>query len=142
MLFVVAVGTASPVTGVHPYEHTSQHDPKPVVGKELDHFVTPIKSTASDPGNAVVWVLVSFIASIRLLVDWNVKGWRWAEVPWVIRAGKGLAQTVTEAVFEFTRPPRPLFAATHQRPGPNRLRSRTRPGNTRTPQCNPPVRLS
>lgn len=63
-------------------------------------------------------------AALRLEVD----SWRWAGVPWIIRAGKGLATTVTEAVFEFARPPRLLFADKDFRPGPNRLTFRTKPG--------------
>lgn len=62
-------------------------------------------------------------AAVRLEVD----SWRWAGVPWIIRAGKGLASTVTEAVVEFVRPPRPLFAAADCHPGPNRLTFRTKP---------------
>ena len=62
-------------------------------------------------------------AAIRLQID----SWRWAGVPWIIRAGKGLASTVTEAVVEFARPPRPLFADSHCRPGPNQLTFRTKP---------------
>lgn len=62
-------------------------------------------------------------AAVRLLVD----SWRWAGVPWIIRAGKGLASTVTEAVVEFARPPRPLFADATCRPAPNRLTFRTKP---------------
>ncbi|MDH3725905.1 MAG: glucose-6-phosphate dehydrogenase [Myxococcales bacterium] len=61
--------------------------------------------------------------AVRLEVD----SWRWAGVPWIIRAGKGLASTVTEAVVEFARPPRPLFADSDCRPGPNRLTFRTKP---------------
>lgn len=62
-------------------------------------------------------------AAIRLQID----SWRWAGVPWIIRAGKGMASTVTEAVVEFSRPPRPLFADAESRPGPNRLTFRTHP---------------
>lgn len=61
--------------------------------------------------------------AMRLEVD----SWRWAGVPWIIRAGKGLASTVTEAVVEFARPPRPLFADADCRPGPNRMTFRTKP---------------
>jgi glucose-6-phosphate 1-dehydrogenase len=61
--------------------------------------------------------------AVRLELD----SWRWAGVPWIIRAGKGLASTVTEAVVEFARPPRPLFADADCRPGPNRLTFRTKP---------------
>ena len=63
--------------------------------------------------------------AVRLELD----SWRWAGVPWIIRAGKGLASTVTEAVVEFARPPRPLFADVDCRPGPNRLTFRTKPGD-------------
>jgi glucose-6-phosphate 1-dehydrogenase len=62
-------------------------------------------------------------AAIRLEVD----SWRWAGVPWIIRAGKALESTVTEAVVEFERPPRPLFADADCRPGPNRMTFRTKP---------------
>ena len=62
-------------------------------------------------------------AAVRLEVD----SWRWAGVPWIIRAGKGMAATVTEATIEFERPPRPLFADSACRPGPNRLTFRTKP---------------
>lgn len=62
-------------------------------------------------------------AAVRLEID----SWRWAGVPWIIRAGKGLSSTVTEAVVEFVRPPRLLFAAAESRPGPNRLTFRTKP---------------
>lgn len=62
-------------------------------------------------------------AAVRLEVD----SWRWAGVPWVIRAGKGMARTTTEAVVEFAKPPRPLFADADCEPGPNRLTFRTKP---------------
>lgn len=57
----------------------------------------------------------------------EIDSWRWAGVPWVIRAGKGLKRTVTEAVVEFREPPRPLFADPDCHPGPNRLVFRTKP---------------
>jgi glucose-6-phosphate 1-dehydrogenase len=62
-------------------------------------------------------------AAMRLEVD----SWRWAGVPWIIRAGKCLAETVTEAVVEFAGPPRLLFADEDGAPGPNRLTFRTKP---------------
>ncbi|HEX6946950.1 MAG TPA: glucose-6-phosphate dehydrogenase [Acidimicrobiia bacterium] len=62
-------------------------------------------------------------AAIRLEID----SWRWAGVPWIIRAGKGLSRTVTEAAVEFRAPPRPLFASADEEPGPNRLVFRTKP---------------
>ncbi len=62
-------------------------------------------------------------AALRLEID----SWRWAGVPWTIRAGKGMAKTVTEGVIEFLPPPRPLFADARCLPGPNRLSFRTKP---------------
>ena len=64
----------------------------------------------------------TFVAT-RLEID----SWRWAGVPWVIRAGKGLASTVTEAVVEFNRPPRMLFAGADSAPGANRIAFRSKP---------------
>jgi glucose-6-phosphate 1-dehydrogenase len=75
-----------------------------------------------EPGVAVGSDTETYTA-VRLELD----SWRWAGVPWIIRAGKGLASTVTEAVVEFARPPRPLFADADCRPGPNRLTFRTKP---------------
>ncbi|CAN5552516.1 glucose-6-phosphate dehydrogenase [soil metagenome] len=46
----------------------------------------------------------TFIAA-RLEID----SWRWAGVPWYVRAGKGLHAGATEAVVEFHSPPRLLF---------------------------------
>jgi glucose-6-phosphate 1-dehydrogenase len=66
---------------------------------------------------------VETYAAVKLEID----SWRWAGVPWIIRAGKGLASTVTEAVVEFVRPPRPLFADHKLLPSPNRLVFRTKP---------------
>ncbi|MEO5941551.1 MAG: glucose-6-phosphate dehydrogenase [Candidatus Limnocylindrales bacterium] len=58
----------------------------------------------------------------------EIDTWRWAGVPWVIRAGKALERTVTEAIVEFRRPPATLFADSGGRPpSPNRLRFRMKP---------------
>jgi glucose-6-phosphate 1-dehydrogenase len=55
--------------------------------------------------------------------------WRWAGVPFYIRAGKGMAMTATEVLVEFRDPPTRLFApangtGTH----PNHLVLRMKPG--------------
>ncbi len=39
----------------------------------------------------------------------DIESWRWAGVPFFIRAGKGLAATALEAVVELREPPRMLF---------------------------------
>ena len=44
-------------------------------------------------------------AALRLAVD----SWRWEGVPFYVRAGKSLAQTVTEVTIEFKNPPQVVF---------------------------------
>jgi len=77
---------------------------------------------ATEPGVAPDSDTETFFAA-RLQID----SWRWAGVPWVLRAGKGMGSTVTEAVVEFHRPPRMLFADSDSAPGPNRLTFRSKP---------------
>ncbi|MGA2562487.1 MAG: glucose-6-phosphate dehydrogenase [Steroidobacteraceae bacterium] len=48
---------------------------------------------------------VETYAAVRLYVD----SWRWADVPFYIRAGKCMPVTSTEVVVEFRRPPREVF---------------------------------
>jgi len=55
----------------------------------------------------------------------EIESWRWAGVPWLIRAGKELPVSALEATITFTAPPRLLFSrARSTRPTPNRLRFR------------------
>ena len=55
----------------------------------------------------------------------HIDSWRWAGVPFFIRAGKSLADTATEAVVVFRRPPLRLFEETGcPEPERNRLRFR------------------
>jgi glucose-6-phosphate 1-dehydrogenase len=55
----------------------------------------------------------------------EIESWRWAGVPWLIRAGKNLPVTQLEATITFAAPPRLLFSrARNTRPTPNRLRFR------------------
>ena len=53
-----------------------------------------------EPGVAAGSQVETF-AAVRLFVD----SWRWEGVPFLIRAGKRLALTATEAVVKFRRPP-------------------------------------
>lgn len=48
---------------------------------------------------------VETYAAVRLYID----TWRWADVPFFIRAGKCLPVTTTEVVVDFKRPPRETF---------------------------------
>jgi glucose-6-phosphate 1-dehydrogenase len=57
----------------------------------------------------------------------EIDSWRWAGVPWILRAGKGLGSTVTEAVVEFVRPPRMYFTDDREKPGSNRLIFQSKP---------------
>jgi glucose-6-phosphate 1-dehydrogenase len=62
----------------------------------------------------------TFVAT-RMLVD----SWRWAGVPFYLRAGKHLPGSATEAVIELRRPPRLLFAGARAGvPEANRLHFR------------------
>jgi glucose-6-phosphate 1-dehydrogenase len=92
-----------------------QLEPGNVVRGQYDGYL-------EEPGVAAGSDTETYVA-VRLEVD----SWRWAGVPWIIRAGKGLKATVTEATVEFVRPPRLLFAPTGHAPGPNRLTFRTKP---------------
>jgi len=49
---------------------------------------------------------VETFAAVRLFID----SWRWADMPFYIRAGKCLLLTANEVVVEFKRPPRKTFA--------------------------------
>ncbi|MEO6126218.1 MAG: glucose-6-phosphate dehydrogenase [Ilumatobacteraceae bacterium] len=42
-------------------------------------------------------------------MQFEIDSWRWAGVPWYIRAGKGLATAANEVVVEFKEPPAMLF---------------------------------
>jgi glucose-6-phosphate 1-dehydrogenase len=56
----------------------------------------------------------------------RIDNWRWADVPFYLRAGKRLAKRVTEIVFHFKPVPHPLFASSTIRQ-PNALALRIQP---------------
>lgn len=68
----------------------------------------------------------TFVA-VRLEID----SWRWAGVPFIIRAGKGLATTATEVVVEFRQPPSAIFDDGGA-PSANVLRFRMKPDDVIT----------
>ena len=80
----------------------------------------------------------TFVA-LRLDID----SWRWAGVPFYVRAGKCLAATALEAVVELKCPPAPLFAGAECDPAPNlvRLRLGNDGGVTLTVQAKQPGRI-
>ena len=65
-------------------------------------------------------------------LKFEIDSWRWAGVPFYVRAGKSLKKTLTEAVIEFNQPPRMLFAEDGQCPKPNRLVFRMKPDESIT----------
>ncbi|MDD2582203.1 MAG: glucose-6-phosphate dehydrogenase [Desulfuromonadaceae bacterium] len=48
---------------------------------------------------------VETFCALRLFID----SWRWEGVPWYVRSGKFLAETVNEVLVEFKSPPQRLF---------------------------------
>jgi glucose-6-phosphate 1-dehydrogenase len=72
-----------------------------------------------EPGVAPGSTVETF-AALRLEID----SWRWAGVPFFVRAGKSLATTALEAVVELHAPPRLLFSPQGCQPRPNFLRFR------------------
>ncbi|CAN5512523.1 glucose-6-phosphate dehydrogenase [soil metagenome] len=68
---------------------------------------------------------VETYVAVRLDID----SWRWAGVPFYIRAGKHLAVSATEVLVEFKPPPTRFFAAQDApAPHPNHLVFRIKPG--------------
>lgn len=58
----------------------------------------------------------------------HIDNWRWAGVPFYLRAGKRMAATATEVLVEFRRAPRPLFRDPGTPPAhPNRFVFRIKP---------------
>jgi glucose-6-phosphate 1-dehydrogenase len=75
----------------------------------------------NEPGVACDSQVETF-AAVRLHID----SWRWAGVPFYIRAGKRLPVTVTEVFVELKRPPQALFSDAGVVP-PNYFRFRLNP---------------
>lgn len=59
----------------------------------------------------------------------EIDSWRWAGVPFLIRGGKAMAETVTEALVEFRATPTMMFEDEHlgHKPAPNQLLFRFKP---------------
>jgi glucose-6-phosphate 1-dehydrogenase len=92
-------------------------DPKAVVRGQYDGYQNE-EHVAADSD-------VETFVALRAEID----SWRWAGVPFYIRAGKRLATTATEVLVEFKRPPRLFFARSDtEPPHPNHLLFRLKPG--------------
>jgi glucose-6-phosphate 1-dehydrogenase len=67
---------------------------------------------------------VETFCALRIFID----SWRWAGVPWYLRSGKCLPETVTEILVELKPPPQQLFADSWPAASPsNYLRFRLAP---------------
>jgi glucose-6-phosphate 1-dehydrogenase len=78
-----------------------------------------------EPGVAKSSDVETFCA-LRLFID----SWRWEGVPWYLRSGKYLAETVAEVMVELKPPPQRLFGDSAPRTGPaNYLRFRLSPNS-------------
>lgn len=64
-------------------------------------------------------------AAMRLDIDSP----RWSGVPFFLRAGKAMHETVTEMTIEFKSPPRPLWLDDHDHVPPNSMRIEAKPEN-------------
>lgn len=60
-------------------------------------------------------------------VEFRVENWRWAGVPFYVRAGKRLSRDVTEIAVQFKPTPHTLFARTDARVPPNSIAIRLKP---------------
>lgn len=74
------------------------------------------------PGVAPDSTTETFVAA-----RFDIENWRWAGVPFFIRAGKALACRATEVRVVFRRPPRLAFVPTPPRPEPNQVVLRVDP---------------
>jgi len=77
-----------------------------------------------EPGVAAESSTETFVA-MELFID----SWRWSDVPFVIRAGKAMAETLTEAVIEFRAPPTAMFGGADHNAHTSILRFRMKPDN-------------
>jgi glucose-6-phosphate 1-dehydrogenase len=102
------------------------NDEKRKVFRQLDAFDPSqlvrgqYRGYLDEPGVADASDTETFVA-----LQFEIDSWRWSGVPWLIRAGKQLPVTATEAIVEFHGPPRTLFADLGAAaPRPNHLRFR------------------
>jgi glucose-6-phosphate 1-dehydrogenase len=95
------------------YKQVRAFDPNKVVRGQYRNYI-------DEPGVAYGSDTETFVA-LRFEID----SWRWAGVPWLIRAGKDMPVTATEAIVQFARPPRSFFTSDDLRSQkPNHLRFR------------------
>ncbi|MEM7094985.1 MAG: glucose-6-phosphate dehydrogenase [Actinomycetota bacterium] len=104
-----------------------------------DEKIKVLRAMRTEPAHAVRGQYVGYLdepgvapdsrtetfAAMELFID----SWRWSGVPFAIRAGKAMAETLTEAVVEFNAPPTAMFGGADQLARPSLLRFRMKPDN-------------
>ncbi len=123
-LQVLGIVGMEPPTGNHPdsvrdkklefFKAMCAADPKRYVRGQYDGFLD-VKDVAADSQTET-------FAAVELAVD----NWRWAGVPFFVRAGKNLPVKVSEVSVFFKRPPR-LGVGRGKTPEPNQLTIRIEP---------------
>jgi glucose-6-phosphate 1-dehydrogenase len=105
---------------------TSLHDEKVKLFRQIDSFNPKRTSRGQYRGyNDEDGVQPGSDTETFVACRFEIESWRWAGVPWMVRSGKSLPVTATEAIVEFKAPPRLLFSnAAGRRPEPNFLRFR------------------
>ena len=73
---------------------------------DCDHLVRGQYLGYTDEPGVTPDSTVETFAALRFAID----SWRWAGVPFYVRAGKAMAATALEAVVELREPPRQLYA--------------------------------
>jgi glucose-6-phosphate 1-dehydrogenase len=95
------------------YRQIQTFDPNKVVRGQYQGYI-------DEPGVGYGSDTETFVA-----LEFMIDSWRWAGVPWLIRAGKCLPTSATEAVVRYSAPPRMLFTnADLAPPEPNHMRFR------------------
>jgi len=138
--FYEEVGALRDVVQNHLLEVVSLLAMEPPIGVDAedlrDEKVKVFRATRSiDPANVIrgqyigyrqeKGVAASSQVETFVALKLGIESWRWAGVPFYIRAGKKLATTGLEAVVEFKQPPRLLFADPGSpSPHPNHIRFR------------------
>ena len=123
------------VIGLLAMDPPSKAEPEPIHAQQLEVFqsMRPVQPGDYIRGQYEGYLDVDGVeegstTETFVALKVHIDSWRWAGVPFFIRAGKSLADTATEAVVVFRRPPLRLFEETDC-PDPERNRLRFRLGH-------------
>jgi glucose-6-phosphate 1-dehydrogenase len=107
MLQVLALLTMDPPTGE---DHDAQRDQRASLLKAVRPLVPKDVVRGQYEGyRSIKGVRPQSTVETYVAVSLTIDNWRWAGVPFLIRAGKELPLTAAEVIVEFKRPPRNTF---------------------------------